>query len=100
MNTRINILLAAIMSTEQVASPVVVGVCSGMADAFTNCTKWLEPECEECFDDENALEGIRELRDWLAVLVRESLRAVKRHGYMRRVIFQPCWSTQRWKSLT
>lgn len=47
-----------------------------------------------------SIQGIREIREWFAARVQQVLRQVQAHAFLRRTVFQPCWSARRWKSLT
>ena len=46
------------------------------------------------------LDGISEVREWLEHHVQQVLKAIRRPRQTHPIIFQPCWSSRRWKSLT
>ncbi len=50
-------------------------------------------------DRQDSMAGIHDLRAWYDQRVRTILNFT-RARIVRRLIFQPCWSSRRWKSLT
>lgn len=51
-------------------------------------------------DTQDCLDGQREFSDWFAGIVRQAIKRTSSIKLSTRQIFQPCWSSRRWKSIT
>ena len=89
MIPRLSIAFLAAMDTYQARCEEATITVINISVGFTNRTmEHLEPE-PYLDEREAALAGIKEHREWLERCICGLLKAVYRHGYMRRVVFQP-----------
>ncbi len=79
--------------------------CTNHPDNFAVQLKAMAKVCElpelYCPDElQAAKDGIADLCAWLAHHVQQVLAAARRPRETHAILFQPCWSSRRWKSLT
>lgn len=84
--------------TETLTLREIVSSLKMCVSGFTSCTK--QEEDEDYCDPVAAQRGIDEFSEWLTGRVRQVLQIHVGNPRRPFTIFQPCWSSRRWKSLT
>lgn len=74
-------------------------ITTNLTDFIKNAQACKELSYENS-DRDSCLQGQREFLDWFAGIVRQAIKRTSLIKLSARQIFQPCWSSRRWKSIT